>query len=128
MRSEIGNSEGEQAAHSREKNAFGKKLAHNTATLRAECCADAKLRAAANPAHQQQVGDVGAGHEKNQRNDPLQQLQVVLVIGLHVLNTAAAGSEHYVRTGKNLLGALIGKCLERRKGLLEQRAGLGLED
>ena len=127
VRSEIGDGEAEQAAHAREKNAFRKKLAHNTAALRAERGADGKLRAAAHAAHQQQVGDIGAGDEKDQRGDPLQQLQVVLVTVLHVLDTAAAGSEHDMGAGKNLLGALIGKCLERRKLLLEQRAGLGLE-
>ena len=127
VRSEIGDSEAEQAAHSREKNAFGKKLPHNAATLRAQCCADAKLRAAAHAAHQQQIGDIRAGDEKNQCGDPLQQLQVVLVIFLHVLNTAASRSEHYVGAGKNLLGALIGKCLERCICLLEQRARLSLK-
>ena len=37
VRSEIGDGEAEQAADTREKNAFGKKLAHNTAALRAQC-------------------------------------------------------------------------------------------
>ena len=37
VRSEIGNGEAEQAAHTREKNAFRKQLAHNTAALRAKC-------------------------------------------------------------------------------------------
>ena len=37
VRSEIGDGEAEQAAHTREKNAFRKKLAHNTAALRAKC-------------------------------------------------------------------------------------------
>ena len=72
VRSEIGDNEAEQAAYTREKNAFRKKLAHNAAALRAKCCADAKLRAAAHAAHQQQVGDIGASDEKNQRGDPLQ--------------------------------------------------------
>ena len=127
VRSEIGDGEAEQAAHTREKNAFRKKLAHDTAALRAKRRADGKLRAAAHAAHQQQVGDIGAGDEKDQRGDPLQQLQVVLVTVLHVLDTAAAGSEHHMGAGENLLGALIGKCLERGKLLLEQRAGLSLE-
>ena len=115
VRSEVGDGEAEQAAHTREKDAFRKKLAHNAAALRAKRRANGQFSFAAHAAHQQQVGDIGAGDEKNQRGDPLQQLQVVLVIALHVLNTAAAGSEHYMGAGKNLLGALICKCLERLK-------------
>src|SRR6185437_15477995 len=111
MRSEIGNSEPEQAAHTREKNAFGKKLAHNPAALRAESCANAKFRPTPHTTHQQEVGYIGTGDEKDQHGDPLQQFEVVLVVGLHVLNTAAARSEHDVGAGKGLLGALVSKCL-----------------
>ena len=52
---------------------------------------------------------------------------MVLVAVLHVLDASASGCKHHVGAGKNLLGALISKCLERRKLLLEQRAGLGLK-
>src|SRR5215831_15040733 len=127
MRSNIRDGETKQAAHAREKNAFGQKLAHNTAALRAKCRADRKLPTAAHAAHQQQVSDVSAGDEKDQRGGPLQQLQVILVTGLHVLDAAAAGSEYHIGAGENLLGALIGKCLERRKLLLQKHAGLSLK-
>ena len=91
MRTEIGNSEAEQAAHTREKNAFGKQLTHSPDALRAKGGANAYLCAAANAAHQQQVGDVGAGDEKNQRSDPLQQLQMVQ--GLSGIAMASTGGK-----------------------------------
>jgi hypothetical protein len=127
MRSKIRDGEAEQTAYTREQNAFRKKLAHDAAALCAQCCADGKLRAAAHAAHQQQIGNIGAGNKKHQRGDPLQQLQLVFVAVLHVLDPTAARREHNVGVRENLLGALIGKGLERRELLLEQRAGLSLE-
>ena len=50
--SEIGDGEAEQAAHTRQKNAFGQELAHKSAALRAQCRADGKFRAPAHAAHQ----------------------------------------------------------------------------
>ena len=50
--SEIGDGETEQAAYTRQKNAFGQELANNSAALRAQCRADGKFRAAAHAAHQ----------------------------------------------------------------------------
>jgi hypothetical protein len=79
VRSEVGDGEAEQAALTREKDAFRKKLAHNAAALRAKCRANGQFSSAAHAAHQQQVGDIGAGDEKDERGDPLQQFKAVLV-------------------------------------------------
>jgi hypothetical protein len=127
VRSEVGDYEPEQPAHARKKHAFGKQLADDAAALRTEGRADGELRAAAHAADEQKIGDVGAGDEKDECCDPLQKLQVVLVAVLHVLDAAAAGRQHNMRKGKDLLGALICKCLERRIFLFEQRTGLGLQ-
>ena len=97
VRSEIGDGEAEEAAHTREKHAFRQQLAHNAASLRAERRPNGQFNLAAHAAHQQQVGNIGAGDEKNERGDPLQQLQAVLVAVLHVLDASASRCECHVR-------------------------------
>ena len=126
VRSEIGDGKAEQAADTRKKHTFRQQLAHDAAALRAERRANGQFSLAAHAAHQQEVGNIGAGDEKDERGDPLQQLQVILIPVLHVLDASASGCKDNVGARKNLLCAWIGKCLEGRKLLLEQRAGLGL--
>src|SRR5262249_2809968 len=67
VRSEIRDGKAEQAAHTREKYTFRQQLAHDAAALRAERRANGQFSLAAHATHQQEVGNIGAGHEKDQR-------------------------------------------------------------
>ena len=127
VRSGIGDGETEQAAEAGEKNAFGEQLADDAAALRTERRADGHLGAAAHAADEQQIGNVGAGDEKNESGDPLQQVEMILVVVLHVLDAGAAGREHDVRTAENLFARSVGERLERSELLPEQGAGFGLQ-
>ena len=125
--SHVGDRQAQQPARARQQHALRKQLAHNPASRRAQRRANRELRPPSHPAHQQQVGNVGAGHQQHHRGNPLQQLQVVLIPVLHVLDAAAARTQHHVRPWQHLLRARIGKGLQRRKLLLQQSARLRLQ-
>ena len=67
--------EAQQSAQAGKQNTLGKQLADDAAALRTERGADGNFGAAAHAADEQQIGNVGAGYEKNESGDPRQQVQ-----------------------------------------------------
>jgi len=121
------NHESKQAAEAGKDHTLGEHLTHDARALRTERRTDGELSAAAHAANQQKVGNVGAGDKQDERRDPGEQPQVVLIPVLHVLDTTAAGREHHMRSREKRLGALGGEHLEPGELLLQQRARLGLK-
>ncbi len=56
----------ENAAGDREQHAFSEQLAHDARAAGSQCGADRELAFASRGAHQQQVGDIGAGDQQHQ--------------------------------------------------------------
>jgi hypothetical protein len=61
---------------------------------------DEQLCAAAHAANEQKIGDVGAGDQQDQRCGPGEQHEMVFVLLLHDLDSAAARREDDVRAGE----------------------------
>ncbi len=115
----IGHAQPGDAAEAGEQNAFGEQLADDAAALRAEGGADGHLRAAAHAADEQQVGDVGAGDEKDQCRRSTSGDEAETCTVLQLLDARAARRENDVAFGQKRLTALGGEHLEGGELLAE---------
>ena len=68
-------SEAECSAREREERAFGEELGDDTKASGTECGADSNFTAAADGPDEEEIGDVGAGDQKYQADDPEQDEQ-----------------------------------------------------
>jgi hypothetical protein len=96
----LGNAESCSAAEDREQGAFGEELAYQPLPSSAQGGADGDLLVASGGAREQQVGDVGAGDQQNQRDGAEQHQQGAADIADHVL--PQADQVHAERLAQNI--------------------------
>ena len=121
----VAEDEAEDAAGQREDDAFGQQLTDDARAARAHGGANGEFTLAAGCAHEQKVGDVGAGDEENEADRAeqdeegltsagddgvAQRLDAEAVFGVHILGMKAA--------------ILVGDEFELSVGLGEGNAGL----
>ena len=110
MRPGIGNGQSCDAADQAQQHALGKDLANDPASRRTERHAHRDIRAPRGAARQQQVGNVGAGNEKDNRREDHQQAQARARLLLQSLDAAASRRQNDMLSWNQRRSAMIGVC------------------
>src|SRR5215470_3034773 len=125
------NDESGDAADKREKQAFGKQLARETRTGRAECLPNGHFAAAGAGAGQEKVGDVGAADEQDERDgtqEKNERLADVADDGFFQRDEADRPGGFGGIVGGKLLLERGDERIEAVLGLVEREAGLDARD
>ena len=108
VRPGIGDGQSCGSSDQAEQHALGKDLANEPAACRSEGDAHSNIRAPRGAAREQQIGNVGACNEQNDRGENHEQAQARARLLLQPLNAAAGRRENHVLAGNQCRSAMIG--------------------